>query len=675
VTGAGVGGRRPGRPFSFLLVAIATLAIAAPLLTTLSSPPAGAAPAEPVFALLSQPAWVWERSTVTLRLDVPASLIPDGEVGQIRLRAYRAVSTTSAFDRTVDGDRLGPRIGSVSQALTKLPRDARGAVAITFGLRGSRSNLSLDIGPPGVYPLEVQLRAGTTLASFVTWVVVADRDEPATTVNPVRLAQVWNAVTAPVRDPEEKPNPLVTRELAPGGRLDQIAALVQGVQSMPVTLQVGPEMLESWQALVRSNPEYAPGYERLKAGVERSINQVLPAPYVPIDITSLEAAGLGRELPDALRTGSVALDDATGVSPDPRTAYVDPADAASLARIQGLLVERIGISSSSVSDTTLDETLTPSSIVAGNGTLPIYMASPHFEDMLTSDAPPALRAQRLLSALAVLTFERDDPSGVVLGTPSHWAPDLATERALLNGIRTNPYIRSVTLDQLFASVPAPTDEGVPPVHGAAPHQPAPFPVNGLQYANAQRELAALRATVGSRDPAVTTGTRALALALSSDNTSARASTYLSSISSALDEVQRNVSATRRRVTVTAREADIPLSFVNDTHQPVTVHVQLASEKLLFPDGSDRQLVLQPGTTTERFAVEARTSGSFRMTVTLLTGDGALRLGDPEPVSVRSAVFSGAGKALTIGALAFLALWWANHFRRTRRTRRAATVAS
>ena len=59
-----------------------------------------------------------------------------------------------------------------------------------------------------------------------------------------------------------------------------------------------------------------------------------------------------------------------------------------------------------------------------------------------------------------------------------------------------------------------------------------------------------------------------------------------------------------------------------------------------------------------------------MTVTLTTGDGALRMGiPPTRVTVRSAVFSGIGAALTVGALLFLALWWGNHFRRTRRAAR------
>jgi hypothetical protein len=44
------------------------------------------------------------------------------------------------------------------------------------------------------------------------------------------------------------------------------------------------------------------------------------------------------------------------------------------------------------------------------------------------------------------------------------------------------------------------------------------------------------------------------------------------------------------------------------------------------------------------------------------------------VTIRLAVFSGMGIALTLGALVFLAGWWGNHFWRSRRARRRATLA-
>jgi hypothetical protein len=108
-----------------------------------------------------------------------------------------------------------------------------------------------------------------------------------------------------------------------------------------------------------------------------------------------------------------------------------------------------------------------------------------------------------------------------------------------------------------------------------------------------------------------------------------------------------------------------------------VRVHLDSPKLLFPKGKDVVMTLPLGHTTAargQFPVIARASGTFAMTITLESADGSLTLGPPTSVTIRSAVYSGIGIALTLGALVFLAGWWGNHFWRTRRARRRALAA-
>jgi hypothetical protein len=58
-----------------------------------------------------------------------------------------------------------------------------------------------------------------------------------------------------------------------------------------------------------------------------------------------------------------------------------------------------------------------------------------------------------------------------------------------------------------------------------------------------------------------------------------------------------------------------------------------------------------------------------MRVTLTTADDQFTIATTE-MTVRSTAFSSIGLFLTIGALAFLAFWWGNHIRRSRRGRRA-----
>jgi hypothetical protein len=635
--------------------------------------PAGAA--EPQFSLLQQPAWVPLGGDVPLRLDVPASLLPSAQEVYLRLRVHSAVTTSAAFDRTVDGDRLGNRIDRTYEVpVALLPRDAQGAVLFTFGLAGSPTIPSFAVSRPGVYPLEVALRTNKTIASFVTWIVVADPAAPAGDTDPVRLASVWSVASAPLLDPTGKPAPGTASELAPGGRFTQIAELLDDAGSMPLSLRIGPETLEAWNSLAQSDSRLSAAVASVKAAAARPTTQLLPEPYVPIDLPALDAAGLGNELPDQLRSGSDVLEQLTGVAPSSRTSFVDPVDAPALASLRGVLVDRVVVRAPSIANARADDTLAPFALSTGDGAMRAVATSPRFEDLLDSDVSPALRAQRLLAALSVLSFERDEPAGVVLATPLRWEPDVQTEETVISALRSHPYVQPVTIDDLFTGIPAAAKDDVPIAHELAPHDPAPFPVTAAEYRNAQVVLASVRSSVGAQDPGVQHGQQALRLALSTENSTARAHADLAVITSTANALQQGISTAERRVTVTARKADIPISFVNRTGKPVTVRVHLASEKLLFPDGADRVVPLTEGETTERFAVEARASGSFTMTVTLTSADGGLRISAPQKVSVRSAVFSGAGAALTVGALLFLAVWWGNHFRRTRRARRAAAAS-
>jgi len=652
-----------------LLVALVLLA--ASLGSAFASTPRATA-ADPQFSLLDQqPAWVNLGGDVLLRLDVPAALLPENEPVTLRLRIHQAVTSSDTFDRTVEGERLGNRIDQTySFDLQQLYRDEQGAVLVAFGLAGSTREPALDIRAPGVYPLEVALRTDKTLASFVTWIVVAD---PAATVPPVRLATIWNVTSAPVLDATGAPDRKVVAELSPGGRLDDVATVLDDAGSMPLTVQVGPETLESWNTLAQSDARLAPGVGRVENAVARPTTQLLPAPYVPIDLTSLEAAGLGSQLPNQLRTGAQVLEQLTRVSPSSRTAFIDPVDAATLARVRDLLVDRVAVRAPSVANISPAGALNPFVLAAGDGTLRAVATSPQYEDLLETDVSPALRTQRLLAALSVLAFERDAPTGVVLAAPDRWEPDLATATDLIHGLAGHPYVQPVTLDDLFTTVPEATSDGVPVTHALAPHDPARFPITAARYNQVDTELAGLRSSLGPEAEDVLRGEHALDLALSTDNSTRTAEADLRVVTDAADELQRSVSTTGRRVTLTAREANVPLSFLNRTATPVSVRVHLASEKLLFPNGSDQLIVLPPGESTEQFAVEARASGTFTMTVMLTSADGNLSMGPPERVTIASAAFSGAGAALTIGALLFLALWWGNHFRRTRRARRDATA--
>ncbi len=128
-----------------------------------------------------------------------------------------------------------------------------------------------------------------------------------------------------------------------------------------------------------------------------------------------------------------------------------------------------------------------------------------------------------------------------------------------------------------------------------------------------------------------------------------------------------VAAPERSITLTARNATIPLRIENTSDRAMTVVIEVRSSRIEV-DGSELdQVELAPGTNRVDVAVTVRTSGQFDAGFTIRTADRQVVLGRTA-VRVRSQVFSGVGVALSAGALAFLVIWWSLTLRRRRRSR-------
>ena len=616
------------------------------------------------LVLVSQPPTATLGATTTFSLGVPPASGPDDD-RTLRLRLYNRLSTLDAFLESAAGEPLRGRLDNDAFAVADLPRASDGSVAVTIGVGNDAPLPALAAARAGVYPLEVSLEAAReTFASFVTWVVVVDPSDPIE--RPLSLAWVWSLVTSPVLGVDGAVPATAPADLAPGGRLDAIASLLAETGDLPLTLQLGPETFESWEALAQQDPAIALAVERVRTAATRPTTRLLPAPYVPVDLTALEAAGLGDELPEQIVTGSDTVERLTGARPDARIAYAEPVDGPVLARLRQLLVDRVVVRDTQV-DVEDRPLLEPFVVTAGPGEVRAAASTSLVDDLLNSSGEPARRVHRALSALSVLAFaDPDAPRGIVVATPLRWQPEVELYAALATALLDHPLVQPVTIDDYFEAF-----DGELAARDLVPDEPVGFPVTGSAYAAAKRALAALRATIPADSPVLAQGERALLLALSTEQSPATAEAQLAVVHSAVQQLTAGVGTTNKRVTVTSRRAAIPLSFRNDTGHPVRVRVRLESTKLLFPEGDETTVELPPGNHTERFVVEARTSGTFTMTVSLTTGDGAIAIGAPTRVTVRSAVFSGVGAALTAGALLFLALWWGNHFRRTRRARAAA----
>ncbi|MFN8016484.1 MAG: DUF6049 family protein [Acidimicrobiia bacterium] len=121
---------------------------------------------------------------------------------------------------------------------------------------------------------------------------------------------------------------------------------------------------------------------------------------------------------------------------------------------------------------------------------------------------------------------------------------------------------------------------------------------------------------------------------------------------------------KRTLTITSHQSTIPVTIKNTSSQNINVIVTIDSNKLSFPKASRFKITLKSQNTTVKIPVRAKTSGSFPVTIKVLTPKNSVSIVE-QSATVRSTAFSGVGLFIAIGALIFLSLWWATHIRKTK----------
>jgi hypothetical protein len=409
---------------------------------------------------------------------------------------------------------------------------------------------------------------------------------------------------------------------------------------------------------------------------------------VPLDLPAIQRSDLSSVVNEAPASefprGVTALETFFGAHLDPSTALPGHLDSASLRLLLNASARQLVLDGSQL--TPANEKYTPAhpfkvqAVPGDNASAVTVLATdPALEEFLTGSEPPALRAAHLLAGLSLVAGEQPSITrGIALTNPDRWDADDTFVNAVLGGLRNNPLLHATTVAGMLDAVPAATVDGEP---GGAPvyrqltsYDAPPAPVSLHDYQKATGDRDAVAGLVGATSPQTARADRALASAVSADwqnpagRRTARAllGSIGASVSGFLGQIHLQQPGT---ITITSSKAQIPISFQNTTNQDVTVHLKLESDRLLFPGGAERDVLLPASrSTTVRVAVETRGSGQSPVQLTVTTADG-LEVGSTR-ITVRSTFVSGVGVFLTVGAIAFLAVWWGwdIHRRRKRRGR-------
>lgn len=628
---------------------------------------AAAQQAGSVLRLASQTPWVAPGEELVLRLNVTTAEVP-ADV-ELAVAVYRRFRNRSELTRTLaDGPRGNPLTVVPPTPLAELATDPAGAVVVRLPVQDPAQPpdpARLRLSSEGVYPVRVELRetgGGRTLAGLVTHLVLTRPPQPGG--YPLKVALVLPVHAPPALQPDGR------RTLS--RRTNGLAALARSLGAypfVPLTLLPTPETLAALDASPREEDE-----ETL-AALARSTaaRQLAAATYVPLALPAFASPSLAAEAAIQLDRGAQVIERTLGRRPDPRTWVAEEdLDERSALRLQQQQVDRFVVPEPTLEPVDLDVTLAqpfeldvravrrPTAVAGDSG------LAAHFGPA----TDPVLAAHRLLADLAVVYQDRPSRArAVVVVVPRSWRPDRAFLDSLLAGLSTSTVVSGTTVDDVFANVePATTAGRAPLVRRLAPRAAgATVPAEDVRAA--RRRLVAFASMLTPDNALDDRIEELLMVAEGAGLRSGRRQEYLDGIAARIRSHTRAVQVpAHRSITLTARTGEIPVTVLSRTGYPLHVQIRVASEKLDFPKGSVRNVNLDRRSTTERFSVKARTSGSFPLRVSLVSPDGDLVLGNSR-FTVRSTAASGVGVVLSVGAGGFLLLWWARHLVRGRRNRR------
>ncbi len=320
--------------------------------------------------------------------------------------------------------------------------------------------------------------------------------------------------------------------------------------------------------------------------------------------------------------------------------------------------------------------------VSGHRTLDAVQTDPSLEsELAVAQGPGAvLSAHQLLADLALVAFEEPEAPwtrGVALDPPLDWAPSSGFLTALLNGLAGIPVLDPVTLSSFFAQVDRGNDGGnsqngngwpstrqLTATTGSTPA----FPATTLNQTSSQ--LAGLEKVVdggANLSPLGDLLLSAQSVLLSTNQQRAALSALDRVIAKRADVVSL---AAVHTIRLTSRTATIPITLVRLVPYPVTVVLDLSSDKLAFLHGTNpHEVKLTQHIQSVDVDVSARTSGDFPVVVTLRSPGGALLVASAK-FTVRSLSTSVVAIILTIVAAAVLLVWWARTLIAGKRGRRA-----
>ncbi|MEU4871769.1 DUF6049 family protein [Streptomyces sp. NPDC021608] len=525
----------------------------------------------------------------------------------------------------------------------------------------------LDLGKAGVYPLGVSLSGETSAQpwdrvlgvqrTFLPWQDgEADTRTPTTVLWPLMSTVHMTAETG--SNAQQTPvflNEDLAKEIAPGGRLDQMLAL--GKQ-LDVTWVIDPDLLASVDAMTGSYRIRGAG-DTTTAGTQQAVakqwldelqsavtgKEVVALPFADPDLASLAHNGTGvagslSQLKEATDVAATTVETVLHVTPSTDFAWpVDGAVDPSIVKVATSAgADKVIARGDSLAETG-DLSYTPSAArPIGGGTTAVVAdswLSTVFEGDFTKASASTLAVQEFLAQSLELNLQTDKQRSIVVAPQRMPTADQA--RALAQAVTQLQGGTWSQPQQLTAAAKAKPDPAANTKVPSRADYPASLRKRELprsafeEIADTQDKLDNFKVILANEARVVTPFGRAINRETSTSwrGRSAAASAFRESVRAYLDTLAGQVKLIDKSETkLSGRSATIPVTVQNNLVQGVdhlVLRLTSTNQTRLEISGepyAEQRITVSGGhTTTVKFSTSAKVNGQTTVIAQLYTEDG------------------------------------------------------
>ncbi|MCC7078237.1 MAG: hypothetical protein IT198_14035 [Acidimicrobiia bacterium] len=604
----------------------------------------------PGIRLVAVPVTVASGDTLSLTVEITDA--PAGDV-EVSFRFGSRLETRSEFRESTDS-----KIRS-DQVITVEPTPSAGVLTAsidpTVAGKGRPAEDRVVLPADGVYPLEIVLHeagSSTRLARIVTYVIRIGE-----AARQLDFAWVWPFHTAPPEDP----NAADTR-FEDVAELDRLAEIADLAGKVPGTLTLAPA--------AATVERLAGSAEDAGAAIVDSLSRPTTNEFVPVGYAGLAGdawTGLGLGVLQAQVTGATAALEAGIARPIRREIRVlgggkISAGAVTAARDTGATHVLLDAGAVSVED--LRFTLARPFAIEGVTGIAGLRSDPGLAEDLANSSGSVQTAQLFAADLSMIYFDAPDTArGTVLLAPLDWDPPRELVTEIFARVGTAPHLAFSGLSAITTVEPVTADGATVALPLTDPDAtPSSARATGYDLVDtAAANLTLLDSLVVDGGEDLPTWHNTLLESPDTDlvgtsTQDAYAGAVVADTSDALAAIEVEPI---EDVRLTAREADLPVTIRNGSGMTLRLVINLESPTVRFPEGSSHEIDVPPRIVTEEFPVEVSGPGPHVVTMRVLSPDGAQVFAQSR-IRVRSTAVNSVALILTIGSLAFLALWWIVH---------------